>query len=143
MRDFFVAQHEAAHIVVGLTVGLRVRRAVLHETPAHGTFTEYGAVWFNDRHASATQQGLAFAAGSAWDRCVAAPRPKGYDWVDGDADVLRAMGYTRKEIGALVTASLAILTARMPVHARVARALYDRDLQAADVARLMQGEPLD
>jgi hypothetical protein len=112
----------------------------LHEQPNHGTFREYGAVWFHDRHATATQQGLAFAAGCAWDRLIASPKPRGYDWIDGDAEILRAMGYTRKEIEALVGAASAMLGARMTVHRRVADALHERDLVAADFPALCAGE---
>lgn len=142
MRDFAVAQHEAAHIVVGLAVGLRVRRAYLCELPAHGTTHEYGAVWFNDRHATATQLALAYAAGCAWDRCIAAPTPKGMTWVDGDAEILRDMGHSRREIEALTIAASAMLGARMTVHRRVADALHERDLVAADFPALIAGEKL-
>lgn len=142
MRRFEVAQHEAAHVVVGLAVGLRVRRAVLHETPNHGTWSEYGAVWFNDRHATPTQLAIAIAAGRAWDRLVAAPPPRGMVWVDGDGDLLRKMNYTRNEIEALTTAAAAILAGRMTTHRRVSDALHEHDLTRHDLERLATGERL-
>lgn len=135
MRDFTVAQHEAAHMVVGLAVGLKIRRAVLHAKPCHGDFWEYGAVWFENRGATATQQALAFAAGCAWDRGM------GEESV-GDYQLLRRMRYLSREIDALVLSASAILSGRLAVHQRCARALYDRDLTAVDVARIVAGERL-
>ncbi len=141
MRDFLVSLHEAAHIVVGMAVGLRVRRAVLGPKPNHGTVRMYGCVWFHDRHATPTQLALAYAAGCAWDRSVKTPNQRGYEWVDGDAEILRRMRYTKREIDALALSASAILHGRASVHARVARALYEHDLDESDLEAIAVGEP--
>lgn len=135
MRRFDVAQHEAAHIVVGVAVGLRVRRAILGDRVNHGTWKVWGCVWFDDRNAAPMQLSLAYAAGVAWDRSLG-------EESEGDFEILRKMRYTRREIDALVLASSALLAGRMPLHTRCTRALYDRDLTAVDVARLAAGERL-
>lgn len=132
-RRYDVAAHEAAHIVVGVATGLRVRRAVLGDEPNHGDWRTYGAVWFYDRHAPVAALSLAYAAGCAWDRMLG-------EESEGDFDLLRKMRYTRREIDALVVASSAILSGRMPIHRRVTAALYERDLDARDVARLTAGD---
>lgn len=133
MRRFDVAQHEAAHIVAGQAVGLRVRRAILGDEPCHGTWRMYGAVWFNDRTATPTQLAIAIAAGCAWDRGM-------HEESEGDFRLLRTMRHTRKEIDALVVAASAILSGRMAIHQRCARALYERDLDAGDILRIVEGE---
>jgi hypothetical protein len=135
MRRYDVAAHEAAHIVVGVATGLRVRRAVLGDEPNHGDWRTYGAVWFYDRHAPVLSLSLAYAAGCAWDRMLGEESA-------GDFELLRKMRYTRREIDALVLASSAILSARMPVHRRVTAALYERDLTGRDISRIVSGERL-
>lgn len=136
VRSFLVAQHEAAHIVVGVAVGLRFWRAKLFAAPNHGTASVYGSVWFRDRSAHSLGLSLMYAAGCAWDRGV------GED-SDGDHALLREMTYTNHEIHSLVIASAAILAGRSALHARVARALWERDLTDADLPALMAGETLD
>jgi hypothetical protein len=135
MRRFDVAQHEAAHMVVGIAVGLRITRVELGDTPLHGDWRQYGAVWFYDRTATATQLSLAIAAGCAWDRGMG-------EESEGDYRLLRTMRQTRREIDALVLAASAIMAGRLAIHQRCARALYERDLTAADIPRLVEGERL-
>jgi hypothetical protein len=130
-RSFLDAQHEAAHVVVGLAVGLRLTYAKLFAKGATlgATQFESGLRGKDPRFA------LAIAAGVAWERGLRA---------SGDCDridrwLLVKMGYSRGEIRGLVRAAAAILETRGAAHARVTRALVERDLTREDGARLMRG----
>ena len=135
MRCLPTAQHEAAHIVVGCALGLRVTRATLEQIPG---YEWSGIVWFDGRAGALEAWALMFAAGVAWEK-AAGEHPYG---ASGDASQLRSMGYTKKRSQALVIASAAMLANLGPVHARVTRALIERDLDGRDLATLASGEPL-
>ncbi len=138
MRSLEVAQHEAAHVVVGCALGLRVRRAVL--VPARKG-ERVGAGWaeFDGRLGTIEAWGLMLAAGVAWELALHGAR----GWAEARGDVIelaRMHVHTRPRVRALATAAGAMLASLAPVHARVTRALLERDLGPADVAALARGE---
>jgi hypothetical protein len=134
------AQHEAAHIVVGVALGLRLRKASVQPWPDGDAD---GWVWFPLPPKRRTwAQAVMVAAGVAWERAVRpsvcdAEGDAQYDWAD-----LLAQVPTRHDAETCVRAAASLLTNLGPVHARVTRALLERDLTGADVARLARGERL-
>lgn len=137
-RTLEAAQHEAAHIVVGAAFGLRLVRATLGRRRYEALLVD-GLTEFNRRHGSLEAWLLMFAAGIAWSRAM------GQEWQgSGDLAALRRMGCTTKgAVDALVVAAGAMLKERALAHARVTRALLDRDLTGADVDALARGESLE
>jgi hypothetical protein len=133
-RDLQTAQHEAAHVVVGVALGLRVKRAALGER-VHGrpSWVGYTLVTGHCR----TSWALTLAAGIAWDQGV------GDDTSAGDLAILRRLGYRGRAVDALARAAGALLETRGAAHARVTRALLERDLGAADIAAIARGERPD
>jgi hypothetical protein len=131
-RSLAVAQHEAAHIVVGVALGLRLREAVLGaidrpDWQGYALFTGANrAAW-----------ALTLAAGVAWDDELHE------HYSSGDVRLLRRLSYRGGAIDALALAAGAILETRGVAHARVTRALLERDLRAADVAAIARGERID
>lgn len=131
------AQHEAAHVVVGVALGMRMRRAVLEPPGAGRTWTWSGGVWFDGRASTTEAWGLMLAAGVAWEWAVAGHAR----FARGDLALLRSMGVgTRDRVRALATASGAMLAGLGAAHARVTRALLERDLGPDDIAALARGE---
>ncbi len=136
-RPLATAQHEAAHVVVGCALGLRLARAALAPAPELEP-NEDGAAWFAvaPRHRQAWA--LTVAAGIAWERAATGERHP--HAASGDARLLRRLVRGRHARAALVRAAGAMLATLAPVHARVTRALLERDLGPADVAALARGE---
>jgi hypothetical protein len=130
--DLAVAQHEAAHVVVGVALGMRLRSATARATPNPRDPAEGFALF---RGGSATALGLMYAAGVAWDDALGEDSP-------ADRKLIRELGFTLRDSRGLVRASRSMLRDLSPAHARVTRALLERNLGAADVARLARGEPL-
>lgn len=82
------------------------------------------------------------AAGVAWERAVApsVPDEEGaqcHDWAD-----LLAATPTRHDAETCVRAAAALLATLAAAHARVTRALLERDLGPDDIAALARGERL-
>jgi hypothetical protein len=127
-RSFLDAQHEAAHVVVGLAVGLRFSSARL--------FPEKRAqVWGEtvfDGLANDPRVAIMYAAGIAWEEGIGDPQVAA-----GDRALLAKEHYTRAEIRGLVRAAAAILSTLGREHARVTRLLVERDLTRADSMRLV------
>lgn len=134
-RNLSVAQHEAAHVVVGVALGLRMRAAVLE--PARPGFTQSGYAWF-PTGARRKREALAlmYAAGVAWDRAV------GDRFTATDTRLVRAYVSGRHGVESCVRAAAAMLAGLGPAHARVTRALLERDLSGADITALARGERL-
>jgi hypothetical protein len=137
-RRLEVASHEAAHIVVGVALGLRLRRASALPW-AEGE----GYCWFPlPANRRTWADAVLTAAGVAWERAVAPSvrddeGPQRADW----AELLEATP-SRHDAETCVRAAAAILAGLGAVHARVTRALLERDLTGADVAALTHGERL-
>lgn len=129
---FETAQHEAAHIVVGVAVGLRLERATAR--PTRGA---WGETWFAGEHRGLdTAFALMYAAGIAWDRALGLS-----DYGSSlDARYCREL-VGKRGVEACTLAASAILATRGGIHARVTRALLEHDLTMAHVEALAKGEP--
>jgi hypothetical protein len=130
MRSLADAQHEAAHVVVGVALGLRLCEARL--TPADPEILAYAL--FAPGPCEAER--IMYAAGVAWERHAG-----DLAHAAGDLEALRRGGVRgNARLRALERAAWAVLVSRPGAHASVTRALLERDLTAADVRRLARGE---
>lgn len=137
-RALEIAQHEAAHIVVGVALGLSLRRASARPWAEHD-----GYCWFPLPPGRRTwADAVTGAAGVAWER-AAHPRDadtEGYQRFDW-AELLEAVP-SQHDAETCVRAAAALLRTLGPEHARVTRALLERDLTGADLTALAHGERL-
>lgn len=135
-RDLDTAQHEAAHVVVGVALGLRLREAVVGPSRMRGLALD-GYTWFPG--ARGVSWAITLAAGVAWERAI-----HGDDAIAlGDLRWLRRLGHRGRAVDALALAAGALLETRGAAHARVTRALLERDLTAADVGAIARGERIE
>ncbi len=131
-RSLQDAQHEAAHVVVGLALGLRLWRVTL--APA-GKDDDAETIW-HGRPWPREADLIMTAAGVAWER-----RCGDLTHARQDLKDLRRAGVRgNARIRALERAAWAVLMSRAGAHARVTRALLERDLVEADVRRLARCE---
>jgi hypothetical protein len=138
VRSLATAQHEAAHVVVGVALGLKLGRA--SATPyADGD----GYCWFPLPPRRRTwADAVTGAAGVAWERAVD-PAVADADGVQrADWAELLAATPTRHDAETCVRAAAALLAGLGAAHARVTRALLERDLGPEDMACLARGERL-
>lgn len=140
-RDLATAQHEAAHVVVGVALGLRLVDVRVTPDDPHW----HGEATFREHHwarsgARRTALALMCAAGVAWERAVDPHR--GRYTAASDRAELRKLTRSRHDVESCVRAAGAMLATLGPAHARVTRALLERDLSGADVAALARGERL-
>jgi hypothetical protein len=140
--ELYAAQHEAAHIVVGVSLGLHLGKASAREWQDEG-LTCGGYCWFAvPPGRCAWAEAVMVAAGVVWERATH-PRTADatglarYDWAD-----LLSHVPSRHDAETCVRAAGALLAGLGVVHARVTRALLERDLTGADMARLARGERL-
>lgn len=131
IRDLETAQHEAAHVVVGAALGLRLARAAIG--PWRGDRDVLGFAEFFEVRGDSTAHAIMIAAGIAWDRGLR------FKPVHSEIDRKMCMKLVRgrRSLEACVTAAAAVLAGRMGVHARVTRALLEHDLIGADLATLL------
>lgn len=140
--DLSAAQHEAAHVVVGVSLGLVLGRASAVAW-CDGPDACAGYAWFPLPPGRRTwAQAIMVAAGVAWERALApsAPDSEGpacYDWAE-----LVATLPSRHDAETCVKAAGALLAGLGAVHGRVTRALLARDVTGHDVAALARGERL-
>lgn len=137
MRDFGTAQHEAAHLVVGVALDLKVRSVVIEK--ARPGWTSGGYCWFFDSAKKTYADALMFAAGVAWENALGHGDPT--DAAE-DARACRLLVGSAHDYKTCVRAAAAMLTVLAPAHTRLTRALLDRDLTGRDVALLARGERL-
>lgn len=132
-----VAAHEAAHVVVGVALGLRLREArVCRERLPDGRTLE-GYAWFAGSPRGRREAfALMYAAGIAHDRALRTPGYS-YSW---DAAHAREMCSGRLGYEATIKAAAALLQLLREPHARVTAALMERDLRAADILALARGD---
>ena len=143
VRDLETAQHEAAHVVVGARLGLRLEIASLGPWPgcrktspdAHAL----GYASFFEKRGDGTAQAIMLAAGVAWDRALGYdPWHSTFDWQEC-RKIVRGV----QSVEACVTAAAAMIARLGTFHARVTRALLERDITGADLAALCRGEELE
>ncbi len=135
-RSLQDAQHEAAHVVVGLALGLRLYRVRLGVRTTRagdevGSTDWYSKPWPREADLIMT------AAGVAWER------QSGGDLKDASydlADLRRAGIRGNARLRVLERAAWAVLMSRPGAHARVTRALLEHDLVEADVRKLARCE---
>lgn len=130
-RSLRTAQHEAAHVVVGCALGLRLRHARVHS----GGERTGGETQF-DHAARPLAFAIMYAAGLAWERMTDGDlRHARYDARYARAEL--ASPGRRTDLESAVVAADAILRSRAGEHARVTRMLATRDITHRDVARLV------
>jgi hypothetical protein len=139
LEHLATAQHEAAHVVVGVHLGLRLRRVELLApvgASANGWFDVSwgGLVWFERGPAAALA--LMYAAGVAWEGALGSTSP-------ADARLVREIMPGRGSVKACARAAGALLAGLGTAHARVTRALLEAGtLTGADIAAIARGEKL-
>jgi hypothetical protein len=125
------AEHEAAHLVVGCALGLKLRRATV--LPGTTDPKLDGYAWFHGPMRAHAAFGVMYAAGIYWEsRAGGDPEDARYDKVHA-----RACFKSAADVRTAARLAGEILTARRGVLARVARELLDRDLTAKDVQSLV------
>jgi hypothetical protein len=137
MRDSLaIAQHEAAHVVVGAALGLRLRHVTIVETKRDGILLD-GCAVFDGRCGSVEAWALMFAAGLVWERKQG---DVGYAWIDRAR--MRAQGaHTDAAVFAYEHAAWCVLMRAADTHARVTRALLsEHELTRADLAEMLRFE---
>ena len=112
--------------MVGLALGLRLDRvALIDASDENGETLWHGDPW--PREAGL----IMWAAGVAWERRCGDLALARFDVAE-----LRANGVTGKRLTACERAAWAVLAERSALHARISRALVERDLTARDVRAL-------
>jgi hypothetical protein len=124
------AEHEAAHVVVGLAVGARLKRAtvrpvVLDVGPADGY------AWF-DVWEGGPADILIVAAGVAYERYAG-----NLTFARYDLDALKEIGVKGVALREAERAAWAILNTRWPAHELIVDALVDGDLTHRKVSQLV------
>lgn len=133
MLDTATAEHEAAHVVVGLALGLKLRKATIEPTPIGADQIALGYAWF-EHGKNYLAHALMLCAGVAWER-----RPGGLgDSPEDYALAKHALRY-KSDVETGVRLARELLDSRRRVHAKIASELCDRDLTAADVEALVLG----
>jgi hypothetical protein len=113
------AQHEAAHVVVGTALGLRLTKATIESDRKDWA----GFVQFYEGAREAFL--IMYAAGPAWERRTGGDLTLAH----GDLSILRSMRVRgTMRVRALELAAWAVLESRAAQHARVTRALLEGDL---------------
>ncbi len=131
MLDTATAEHEAAHLTVGLALGLRLRKATIVPS-AHKRGILCGYVWFYSER-KYLAQAIMLCAGVVWDR-KAGFTPD--DTTAGDLHQAKQL-VSRADVPTCLKLAEEILDSRRRVHARIASELCDRDLSGADVEALV------
>lgn len=132
-RSLHLAQHEAAHVVVGVALGLRLRRAVVGYHVQDGVEMD-GFAWFTN-HGSPFAHAVMFAAGIALDKAHDDSSP-------ADAALCREIVQTDDNIRTCVRIAKLILSSSKAIHKRVTMALLERNLNGRDIAALARGQKL-
>ena len=128
MKDLAVAKHEAAHIVVGVTCGLKLKHATI--TPSGGLL---GYAWFHGNPQGPHREALAlmYAAGVAWENGRS----------PADRALLRGVCSGRHAELAIIRAADCMLVVRGALIERVAHALLRAGtLTGADISAIARGE---
>lgn len=128
------AQHEAAHIVVGVALGLRLIEANLTRKKV-GRFDYLGETVWEPKPWPREAGLLMTAAGLAWERACG-------DLIHarGDTAELRRAGVRgNARVRVLERAAWAILAGRPALHTRLTRALLEGSVTGQDIQRMIRG----
>jgi hypothetical protein len=135
------AEHEAAHVGVGLALGLPLKVATLKRSVWQKIEIE-GFVWFGDLR-NRLAHGVMACAGVVWEARPGG-EPKG---ARGDLTNARFFLQSVRRGSSLAAnvqtgckLAAEIMRTRQRVLARVARELCDRDLRPAELAEMVVGE---
>lgn len=132
MIDFAVAEHEAAHMVVGLALGLRLKRAAVEEFAWRG-WRAMGFTWFAVGPRKRLAAGVMASAGMAWEG-----RPGGdLGFASGDQQLAREWLKSAHDVATATRIAAEILSGRKAIHAKLAHELCNGALGPRDVARLV------
>ncbi len=131
--DVQTAEHEGAHLVVGLALGLRLRAVSLEPIVLDGHVT-LGYTWFGGSEREGLARSVMYCAGVAWES-----RPGGTP-VAASVDKKLARKYFRSthDLRTGVRVASEILATRRRAHARVVAELLDHaKLGPRDIERLV------
>lgn len=134
MLDARVAEHEAAHVVVGLALGLKLGRASTTPSVEPNVGLVHGSVWFREGRGRMAM-GIMFAAGRAWEQRAGGT----LWWAWRDTELARRYLIGPANLKTAVKVAREILDGRRRVHAKIASELCDRDLTSADIEALILG----
>lgn len=136
--DVTVAEHEAAHVVVGLALGLKLRKVSLGSYE-HGGEAIHGFTWFRGNDVDhRLALGVMYAAGVAWEASLTG-KSAGRTYAVIDRELAQSMLQSRHSFRTGVRIADEILRARRRAFRRVVRELCDRDLGPRDVEALVLG----
>lgn len=135
IRDLHTTQHEAAHVVVGVALGLRLRKAVVGKAP-RPNWSAPGYAWFTN-HGSDYAHAIMYAAGVAWERAMhngASP---------ADAQLCLELVKSEDELKTCVRVAQVMLAGLGRAHRAVTKALLEQDLNSKHIAAIARGERLE
>lgn len=141
MRDLAAIQHEAAHLSVGIALGLRLRKAVI-KRESEGGWTSEGWCWFENR-GSSLSHAIMYAAGVVWERAHGRESPLDYRYMLEELKVYMPSDKNIKEnVETRTCLRLAglLLRSHGKAHRKVTEALMERDLTSADIRAIARGE---
>jgi hypothetical protein len=130
--DLTVAEHEAAHLVVGVALGLRLRHVVVKPSTWRG-FEIAGYTWFATP-GNKIAHGIVACAGMVWES-----RPGGKRLgAAGDRKLAREYLRTASAVKTGCRVAAEILTHRKRAHRRVVREICEHaKLGPRDIERLV------
>src|SRR4051812_35587932 len=134
MRDLETCKHEAAHVVVGTALGLRLRKVTVAKEP-EGKWTSEGWCWFTN-HGSALSHGIMYAAGVVWERAHGRESPLDYRYMLEELKVYMPddSGITTNlETRTCIRIAGLLLRNHGSAHKRVTEALLEKDLTEKDI----------
>ncbi len=141
MRNLAASTHEAAHIVVGVALGLRLRKAVIKRESEDGWVSE-GWAWF-DNYGSSLSHAIMYAAGVVWERAHGRESPLDYRYMLEELKVYMPKDQSIKEnVETRTCLRLAglLLRSHGKAHRHVTKALMERDLTHRDIRAIARGE---
>lgn len=130
MSDLAVAQHEAAHIVVGVALGLKLRRAAVGEVTWR-SYRALGYTWFKIGPTMKLAAGIMTCAGIVWDR------DSGEGLSEGDLTLAREYLSSAHDVRTAEKIAAEILASRSRIHSRIVAELCERDLGPRDIERMI------
>lgn len=131
--DQQTAEHEGAHLVVGLALGLRLRAVSLEPAVLDGEAT-VGYTWFGGKLSEGLARSVMYCAGVAWES-----RPGGdVAWARVDKKLARKYFRSTHDLRTGVRLAAEILASRRRAHKRVVAELLDHaKLGPRDIERLV------